>query len=345
MKIIPCSTLLHFLVVCALSSFLFINPGTGSAHWTPLKDTGVQKCYNDKDVTPIPCPSTGEPFYGQDASYSGAEASFTDLNDGTIVLDNTTRLMWEKTGDIWSKKWEQAQAYCSDLDLGGYTDWRLPEIWELTSIRDYATTEIASAIYPNFVLQNGAYWSVTEYAEDSTQAWNITYQVHIFENPADKSKDYKVRCVRGTSSYHNFTANNDQTVTDNLTGLVWQQSDNGIEYGWKDALEYCENLTLANRSDWRLPNLRELKSIISYSHAMPAVDPTFQLRPDFYHCSTKDPLYPDQLWLLRFTTGVTHGGSSNHTDYVVCVAGESTVSKKPVGINSGILMLLLSGNN
>ncbi|MCI5158911.1 MAG: DUF1566 domain-containing protein, partial [Candidatus Electrothrix sp. AUS1_2] len=40
-------------------------------------------------------------------------------------------------------------------------------------------------------------------------------------------------------------------------------------------MEYCENLTLANRSDWRLPNLRELKSIISYSHAMPAVDPTF----------------------------------------------------------------------
>lgn len=73
-----------------------------------------------------------------------------------------------------------------------------------------------------------------------------------------------------------FTHNGDGTVTDNVTGLVWQQADDDNTYTWQEALEYCENLSLGNNPNaiWRLPSRRELFSIINFSYTSPAIDNT-----------------------------------------------------------------------
>ena len=58
-----------------------------------------------------------------------------------------------------------------------------------------------------------------------------------------------------------FTDHSDETVTDNVTGLMWQQEDDDVRRDWEDALVYCEELDLAGYTDWRLPDGGELRSI------------------------------------------------------------------------------------
>lgn len=71
----------------------------------------------------------------------------------------------------------------------------------------------------------------------------------------------------------------DDTVTDNLTGLRWTRNANHGLKRWKDgssypALEYCNGLSLGGYSDWRLPNVRELQSLVHYGVYNPAVPNT-----------------------------------------------------------------------
>ncbi len=54
--------------------------------------------------------------------------------------------------------------------------------------------------------------------------------------------------------------NGDGTVTDNKSGLMWQKDDAG-PMDWKQAVATCEQLNLAGKSDWRLPDLNELKGL------------------------------------------------------------------------------------
>jgi formylglycine-generating enzyme required for sulfatase activity len=68
-----------------------------------------------------------------------------------------------------------------------------------------------------------------------------------------------------------FAVNGDGTVTDNVTGLMWQQSDSG-EMTFEMALLYCDTLTRANYSDWRLPTSHELFGILNHDTHNPALD-------------------------------------------------------------------------
>ena len=92
-----------------------------------------------------------------------------------------------------------------------------------------------------------------------------------------------------------FVDNGDGTVTDTFTGLTWQQvaadmNDNQqIDppdlVSWCEALTYCENLVLAGDDDWRLPNIRELQSIVDYGRD-PVLDPIFGTVPAAHWSST-----------------------------------------------------------
>lgn len=71
----------------------------------------------------------------------------------------------------------------------------------------------------------------------------------------------------------NYTSNQDGTITDNVTGLMWQQSpdtegDGDIDAADKltatEAVNYCDTLTFAGHSDWRLPDIKQLYSLIAF---------------------------------------------------------------------------------
>ena len=53
-----------------------------------------------------------------------------------------------------------------------------------------------------------------------------------------------------------YTVNSDGTVTDNRTGLIWQQGETP-PMTWEDALKYARSTSLAGHSDWRLPKINE----------------------------------------------------------------------------------------
>jgi hypothetical protein len=68
----------------------------------------------------------------------------------------------------------------------------------------------------------------------------------------------------GAPNLESYTDNGDQTVTDNVTGLMWQQAIAPGTYSYAAALAYCPTLTLGGHSDWRLPSIIELISLVDY---------------------------------------------------------------------------------
>jgi len=91
-------------------------------------------------------------------------------------------------------------------------------------------------------------------------------------------KTFYIMCVRGNTGYgkNDFKDNGDGTIADNATGLIWMQADSGhLKAGkrgdgrmnWPEALKWAEELTFAGHSDWRLPSVKELQSIVDYTRS------------------------------------------------------------------------------
>jgi len=129
-------------------------------------------------------------FYNADAS----GGSFTDKGDDTVT-DSDTGLMWQKEDDGVTRTWESAITYCEGLSLGGYTDWRLPNIKELESITDDAKNSpaIDSTYFTN--TNSSDYWSSPTTAESTSSAWHVNFYSGSISS-SYKSGSYYVRCVR-----------------------------------------------------------------------------------------------------------------------------------------------------
>ena len=106
-----------------------------------------------------------------------------------------------------------------------------------------------------------------------------------------------------------FTDNGDGTVTDNFTGLMWTQNAQQIPgtMTWQAALNACENLEYATYDDWRLPNLRELTSMVDYARffpALPAGHPFTNIGfPSFYWSSSTVAGDLFNAWTIYFFYG------------------------------------------
>ncbi len=121
---------------------------------------------------------------------------------------------------------------------------------------------------------------------------------------------YATGCpIDGTDGSGRFLDNDDGTVTDTCTGLMWQKDTADVDeifadtLAWCEALEYCEDLSFADYEDWRLPNVRELQSIVDYGTFNPAIDPIFGALSEFYWTSTTYADAPDDAWGVGFNVG------------------------------------------
>ena len=70
-----------------------------------------------------------------------------------------------------------------------------------------------------------------------------------------------------TGNQPSYTDNGDGTISNLATGLMQQKADDVKGRDWQEALAYAENFELASHSDWRLPNAKELQSIVDYSRS------------------------------------------------------------------------------
>jgi len=122
-----------------------------------------------------------------------------------------------------------------------------------------------------------------------------------------------------------YRDNGDGTVTDLNTGLMWQQSDDGTTRTWQEACDYCDGLALPSGgySDWRLPDRRELMSIVLYGQYNPSISTTYfpDCRSSIYWSSSTIADYPDYAWHVFFDYGYVYSFSKTYHYYVRCVRG------------------------
>ena len=114
-------------------------------------------------------------------------------------------------------------------------------------------------------------------------------------------------------------------VSDSATNLEWQDdyTDNGgsIKQSiWNDAISYCEALTLDSKSDWRLPNLNELTSLVDDSKNNPALNEVFQnTNSNDYWSSTSYSYDNGYAWIVTFYYGNQNNRNKGYNYYVRCV--------------------------
>ncbi len=110
------------------------------------------------------------------------------------------------------------------------------------------------------------------------------------------------------------------TVKENISKLQWQDDGaNSIE-SWITAIEYCENLSLENYTDWRLPNINELKSISDKSKTDVAVVSGFTNILSYnYWSSTTYQNLKDHAYCVNFENASTYHFSKAEYHYVRCV--------------------------
>ncbi len=111
-----------------------------------------------------------------------------------------------------------------------------------------------------------------------------------------------------------------QSVFD--TKLSWQIDEPG-EMTWQVAIDYCQNLTLNNKTDWRLPNIKELTSLIDYSKHNPAVDITMfrKIFTSYYWSSSACANDTNNAWLVHFYGGDVSYDNKSNSSHVRCVRG------------------------
>jgi hypothetical protein len=108
-----------------------------------------------------------------------------------------------------------------------------------------------------------------------------------------------------------FTDHGNGTVTDTLTGFMWTKDAQQIKgtKKWNDALILCNNFDFAGYTDWRLPNVRELLSLIDFGEhdpALPEKHPFTNVQFIFYWSSTTYDAIPKHSWGVYVYNGYVY---------------------------------------
>ncbi len=117
---------------------------------------------------------------GDDGTYQKGVAwpnpRFTVQADTNCVLDNLTGLIWARNANLGgSMIWSNAIVYCENLNYGGQTDWRLPNLRELLSLADDGQYNPPLPMgHPFAGVKPNAYWSGTSYANITNSAWYVS---------------------------------------------------------------------------------------------------------------------------------------------------------------------------
>ncbi|MCW8916282.1 MAG: DUF1566 domain-containing protein [Magnetovibrio sp.] len=158
------------------------------------------------------------------------------------------------------------------------------------------------------------------------------------QRPMGRSQGYYLRLVRGNPAYgqNDFASMGNDIVLDKATGLEWMQKDSGHpdlkasvinskktdgQLDWMESLAYCETSNYGGKSDWHLPNAKELQAIVDYSRA-PQTTRTAAIDPIFHATQITDESGKPNF--AAYWTSTTHlDGRYPGTDAVLIYFGEA----------------------
>jgi len=255
-------------------------------------------------------------------------------------------------------KYSEALDSASTCNTGGYNDWRLPTMKELYSLAmfygaepgpgqstciKYIDTTYFSVGYGDVnslshgslgteriidgqIVSSTLYVSTTFGGLEAVFGFNFIdgrikgYPTTYIVPECGTAKHFYVLYVRGNTAYgtNQLVNNGDGTITDNATALMWMQNDNGTGLTWENALSHAENLTYAGYSDWRLPDTKELQSIVDYTRS-PATTGSAAINPIF-NCTqiTNEGGITDYPWYWSSTTFSSQSQSNGASAIYVC---------------------------
>lgn len=246
------------------------------------------------------------------------------------------------------------------IKLCGFDDWRLPTEKELVGIVDYSVSYHDAVVYADYFpyTLNTWFWTESKYGTITNSAWIVNFYTGIVDKDFRNGK-HAVRLVRGHVEPNSFTVDtvNNTLVKDDKTGLLWKRQEEtarsqGCTVGmtWRDALRAADAANaaelgggLGGNNDWRLPNVKELQSIVDYEKTHYS---TYSNYFDFYTAyfggSTTDWFWsssphaygPNYAWGVRFN----YGFISHHSRYD-CLRVRLVSGKQPFLGNTGRVFL------
>lgn len=329
-----------------------------------LADTGLTGCYNS--ISGQACGDALYPRQDGDLVNVPSARSYTGptqhpiFTSDYVTTDNLSGLVWKSCteglsgstcsgGTVLAIDWATATGtVCSSLNssnggmgYAGRSDWRLPSIAEVKTLRNYAGNNPAtdSAFFPNTLAED--YWSSTSNQAVPAEAWKVSFVPLITSGASTilKTGSVRVRCVSGPQlPINNKADNGDGTITDLGTKLVWQKcsmgqvndascSGSSATADWQNSLIYCANLTLGQPSlQWRLPNIHELASAVDYTATNPSISVAlFPNSVSAPYWSSTTFAGTNSAWWVDFASGAISDGccalvAKSNTYSVRCVA-------------------------
>ncbi len=294
------------VLIAALISVLAVLDAAGGPEETyPIVDTGQQRCYDSRREIVYPAP--GGRFAGQDAQYQGHAPAYRDNGDGTISDLVTGLMWQKSAGEKKThaqalagvracrlgghKDWRLPtikELYSLINFSGEDID---PEARDTSKLKPFIDTRYFGFRYGEASRGERAidsqFATSTIYRGTTMRGNKTMFGVNFADGrikgyPLERGRrgvpTYFVLYVRGRPGYgkNKFHDNGDGTVTDRATGLTWMKRDSGhLKAGpkrdgglnWEQALSWAEALEHAGHSDWRLPNAKELQSILDYQRS------------------------------------------------------------------------------
>jgi hypothetical protein len=252
---------------------------------------------------------------------------------GTTVVDRLSGLMWPRDAGLFEfpQTWQEAMENVAKMNQEaafGYRDWQLPGRRELFSLVSHGRINPALPVEAPFEnVFAGYYWTADTCSRLKDQAWYIHLGGGRIQRGM-KHGSYMVwplRCLSNDSTPAPAGSRyiiDEGTVYDRRTGLGWaimpMQSSGPIS--WADGLDFVKSLNdrAANgRRDWRLPNIRELESLIDVRQHTPAISEghLFSRVPEGCWSSTTSVYEPRYAWVLYMRDGAVGVGYKRHAEF------------------------------
>lgn len=274
---------------------------------------------------------------------------------GSAVIDRLSGLMWTRDAGLteFPQTWSEALDFVAKMNRDAacnYQDWRLPGRRELFSLVSHA--RINPALPAGAPFENvfaGYYWTATTCSRLKDQAWYVHLGGgRIYRGM--KYGSYMVWPVRPdsnartsvSSAGHRSDAVSESrwdsigdyvidkgTVYDRRTGLGWAKMDAlcSAALSWPAAMDFIRSMNAAKvhgHADWRLPNIRELESLIDVRRHTPALSGghPFGRVPEGCWSSTTSIYEPRYAWVLYMQDGAVGVGFKKSAEFhVLAVRG------------------------
>jgi len=257
-----------------------------------------------------------------------------EQRDG-LIIDRLSRLLWPQDAGLseFPQTWHEALDFVETMNraaVGGYRTWHLPSRRELFSLVSHACVNPAlpaGAPFENVFA--GYYWTATTCSRLKDQAWYI----HLGGGRVQRGMKYGSYMVwpvcchspdpTTASTAQRYEVDKD-TVYDQRTGLGWAKMD-ALAWdplSWTDALDFIRRMNAGSahgHADWRLPNVRELESLIDVRRHTPALSGghPFSQIPQGCWSSTTSVYEPRYAWVVYLQDGAVGVGYKKSAEFHV----------------------------